>query len=54
MPTQALATIGIRSSPFAVFGAYPSVNQPHDKERNFHFLEEVYQMGSGFFQVHSK
>ena len=26
----------------------PTVNQSCDKERNLHFLEEVYQMGSGF------
>ena len=52
MPTQALATIGIPPAR-AVYGAYPSVNQSRDKERNFHFLDEVYQMGSGFSQVHS-
>jgi len=27
----------------------PTVNQSRDKERNLHFLEEVYQMGRGFF-----
>ncbi len=25
----------------------PTVNQSRDKERNLHFLEEAYQMGSG-------
>lgn len=36
-----------------VNGAYPSVNQSGDKERHLHLLEKVYQMESGFFQVHS-
>jgi hypothetical protein len=48
----ALATIGIPPAR-AVSGASPSVNQSRNKERHFHFLEEVYQMGSGFSQVHS-
>jgi len=52
MPTQAEAPIGIPPAR-AVYGAYPSVNQSRDKERHFHFLEEVYQMGSGFSQAHS-
>ncbi len=51
MPSPAGATIRHRASPLAVYGASPSINQSRDKERHYHVLEEVYQMGGRFSSV---